>query len=120
MEMRPLHAHYPPAQSHLGGGERLRLAERAECPEMPMPISLSSLTSKHSTEPFMSPTSIAFGHQEPNSDLARQMTGLVPNAKDDTQDPHQSGLPVMAGYANSIQSPVHTGTEARLGSQRGQ
>lgn len=48
MEMRPLHAHYPTAHSHLGGGERMRLAERAQCPETPVPTAHNSLTSKHS------------------------------------------------------------------------
>ena len=80
MEMRPLHAHYPPAHSHLGGGERMRLAERAQCPETPVPTAHNSLTSKHSI------TYRTSGHQEPNSNLARQMTGQVPNAKEDTQD----------------------------------
>lgn len=84
MEMRPLHAHYPPAQSHLGGGESVCLAERAECPEMPVPTPHNSLASEQASKPYV--TYITFGHQKPNSDLARQMTGLVPNAKDDTQD----------------------------------
>lgn len=81
MEMRPLHAHYPPARSHLGGGERMRLAERAQCLEMPVPTARDSLTSKHR----ITYRPLTCGHQEPDSDLARQMTGQVPNAKG-TQD----------------------------------
>lgn len=52
MEMRPLHAHYPPAHSHLGGGERMCLAERALCPETPVPTSHNSLASKQASKPL--------------------------------------------------------------------
>lgn len=54
MEMRPLHAHYPPAHSHLGGREGMLLAGRAECPEMPVLTSHSNLTSKCSIKPLLS------------------------------------------------------------------
>lgn len=91
MEMRPLHAHYPPARSHLGGGERMRLAERAQCPETPVPTAHNSVASKQRF------TSRTCGHQEPNSDLARQVTGGVPTARDGTETPpapaSQAGRP---------------------------
>lgn len=47
---RPL----PASSQPLGGGERMCLAERAECPETPLPTCHDSLTSKHSIKPLMS------------------------------------------------------------------
>lgn len=94
MKMRPLHAHYPPAHSHLGGGGRMCLAERAWCPEMLLPTSQRCLTSKHSIS--SSVTYTAFGCQEPNSDLAKPMTGLIPNAKGDNSGLTSSDLDFQA------------------------
>lgn len=78
MEMRPLHAHYPPAHSHLGGEGRMCLAERAWCPEMPLPTAQRCLTSKHSISPSVTYT---FGCQEPNSALAKPNDWIDPKCQ---------------------------------------
>lgn len=76
---RPL----PASSQPLGGGGRMCLAERAWCPEMPLPTSQRCLTSKHRSA---TATYTEFGCHKPNSDLAKQMTGLIPNAKEDNYD----------------------------------
>lgn len=115
MEMRPLHAHYPPAHSHLGGGGRICLAERAWCPEMPLPTSQRCLTSKHSLSPSV--TYSAFGCYEPNADLAKPMTGLIPNAKEDNSDLTNSDPDSQAWQATSTTSFT---TNAEWGQEPGQ
>lgn len=105
MEMRPLHAHYPPAHSHSGGGGRMCLAERAWCPEIPLPTSQRCLTSKHRSSAV---TYTEFGCHEPNSDLAKQMTGLIPNAKEDkydltNSDPDSQAWQDISTHSNPMQ-----------------
>lgn len=52
---RPL----PASSQPLGGGEGMRLAERAERLETPVPTAHHSLTGKHSTKPLITSITLA-------------------------------------------------------------